>query len=79
MKEKLKRTAYVALAFISVITVILGLCAMMAGPIMFAWNLTFGIMSTPVTYIKVFKIVVGFVVVIGILTQIFPKKDKWTK
>ncbi len=67
MKEKLQTIVYKVMAIFVILLTIVILCAMLAGPLMIGWNLSFGLIATPVTYIKCLKIIIGFVLSLALI------------
>ncbi len=65
MKEKLQSIVTKVFAVMILIISIFLLCAMLAGPLMIGWNWSFGLITSPVTYIKCLKIIIGIVSLIA--------------
>ena len=68
MKEKLQTIGYKATALFIIIITIIMLCAMLAGPLMIGWNLSFGLITESVTYIKCFKFITIIVITVALIS-----------
>ena len=70
MKKKLHSVLWTLIAGAIILGTVFIICAMLAGPLYFGWNYSFGLIYETVTYLKVFKLIVIFVMGIGLITGI---------